>query len=154
MVRAAVKRRLVAILDAALTDVSVTYTWDGQPTVDNTLYLGVAEGRFDPESIGFHEPLSVDEWTINAEMWMHGFRTGSDAEEAVEARLRVVRTTLLSARRLHIDGDGGPHPESYRGVRTVRLGQVDGPHHTFPQPNSGSSISGTVGFALDCTADL
>lgn len=154
MNRSGVKMRLVEVLQHALPDVHVAYTWAGDTATDSTLWLGEAIGALDPETVG-HEHLVVDEWTIRSAIELHGFDTAAEAERRVNDALTAIDQALRSARRLRLAGvlDDGDLA-TYRDVRDVRLTQVDGPFHSNPGLTGGDLIVGFAQFDLLCTADL
>lgn len=148
MIRAAVKRRVRDIAVMACPALTVSYTWDGQPYEDDRLWLGVTTGLHDPESIGAQSPLTVDEFTISCTIEMFGHADGEEADEAVEAQLNLLDTALRASRRLnHPDLPAWDHGPA---TRHVRVGQIDGPYHSFPN----DLITGVVEFDLDCVTDL
>lgn len=148
MIRAAVKRRLRDIAVVACPDLTVSYTWDGEPYTDDRLWLGLTTGIHEPASIGAQAPLTVDEFTIDCTIEMFGLHDGEEADEAVEQQLNALDAALKVAPRLrHPDLADWPH---HAQVRHVRIGSIDGPAHSYPR----DLIHGVVLFSLDCVTDI
>lgn len=154
MIRSGTKRRLVAVMGHVLPEVNVAYTWAGDNATDSTLWLGESLGALEPETIGT-EKLERDEWTIRCSMVLFGFDDPLLAEDAVNDALTSIDDALRRNRRLTgIDGLSDGDVASYRGLYSVRLGDVDGPFHSNPQLMGGDLIQGSADFGLLCIADL
>lgn len=155
MIRSGVKMRLVDVMQHALPQVKVAYTWAGDEATDSTVWLGESIGQLDPESMDRTGPLVVDSWSIQCAIELHGFQEASDAEREVNDALTAVDEVLRSALRLRrIPGLDDGDTSSWGTVRDVRLGNVDGPFHSNPGLTGGDLIVGFATFELLCTADL
>lgn len=150
-IRPAVKRRLRDIAQHALPDVRCTYTWDGRPVADSTLWLGPVEGSVDPESIG-RQPLDVDLFSIPVRVELLGHATPEDAEDAAMDAVNALDAALWESQRLTgVTGLPDGDTASYRGVVTVRIARMDGPGHSLP--NRGAYF-GWCELELLCTANV
>ena len=94
MIRAEVKRRLVAMLGLALPDVHVAYTWAGDEATDATLWVGPATGTLEPESMERTGHLVV-ELVGHGPTHVVGLEDG--IESAHDARYRTARRTRACA---------------------------------------------------------
>lgn len=156
--RAGVKRRIAEVADAALSEyrVTVTYGSPGDSISDSSLFFGPVEGESSPESLGYGDVLTEDRFTVPAFLAVTPYLDAAEAEEGVEAVLRAFELVLNSLHRLKDrtgvidDGD----PATYDGVRSVRIGQAQGPYTAAANSTQNAPIVGLYGFDIDCVSDL
>ena len=156
--RAGVKRRLAEIADYVLTDerVQVSYGWPGDSISDSTLYFGPVEGFSEVDGFKAGVEPKTDTFTIPVLLAVTPFLDAAEAEEGVEAVLRIFDDALRRCKRLKDtaalipDGD----TDTYRYVRSAVITQANGPYTALAQPTENAPIVGLYGFDIVCVSDI
>lgn len=147
--RAQVKRRIRDIGKYAIDGWDSSYTWDFSQVSDNTFFPGLVTGANEPTSVGSGTQRSEDQFTVRCHLHTVGHLDAETAEEAVEDALRSFDAYLLAHPRLD-----GPAPGDVPLHIRCRVGEVDGPAHSFPEPVGGDSIEAWIDFTITCVTDL
>lgn len=157
--RAGVKRRLAEIADYVLTDerVQVSYGWPGDSISDSTLYFGPVEGFSEVDGFKAGVEPKTDTFTIPVLLAVTPFLDAAEAEEGVEAVLRIFDDALRGCKRLKDTAaviPDGDDPSTYAGVRSAVIAQANGPYTALATTTESAPIVGLYGFDIVCVSDI